>query len=224
MIYLFAKAINRVAPWWASTGNVGALLYGIGSALDELRDRTVRSARLALSGATDSEGALTDAEKLAYLGADRGLTRGIDETDVGYAARIGAALPALRGRGGPYAMLEQLYAYYAADPFPIDLVYRNGLRYRLAVDGTITEGETETSWWTDDGGAWARWRLYYHGTAAQAGTDLTRVPTDWNAAHCNGTVIVLGSTAHYWGYPDTSVEGEEETWTDTATSEYQVNW
>jgi hypothetical protein len=120
--------------------------------------------------------------------------------------------------------------------FPIELVYFSGRRYSLAVDGTITRDDI--TWTPDDKPEnWARWWLFYHwpepvndgglwgdgstwgdggpwGSAALTvddARDLQLVPTEWNAAHATGRVVLLHEGAELWGYP-VGTWGDAGTW------------
>lgn len=218
-MFTFRDTIRRICPPWLRHGTAERILYAIAIQLDALVDSVVAAIEIRFPG-------VYSGESLPLLGRDRRIRRGPSDTDETYAARLIGWRDAHRRKGNPYALLEQLHAYYAPNNFPIQLVNVSGARYSLAVDGTITRDAIE---WTPGGGPpekWARWWLFYEWPAAVGddglwgdpgdwgdggvwGTDMTveeaddlrAVPIEWNAAHCFGHVVLLQAGAELWGYP-----------------------
>jgi hypothetical protein len=173
-------------------------------------------------------------ESLPVIGRERRIRRGRIETHEVYATRLRRWLDDHRRRGGPYALLAQLHAHFAPDNFPIALVYRNGRRFAMKADGTVTRDVI--AWEPDHEPAkWARWWLIYQwpeellddghwgdpGTWGDGGvwgsslspqqvTDLRLVPKEWNAAHCFGRLILVEG-GELWGFPS-GTWGDPGTW------------
>lgn len=145
--------ITRLVPPWLRRGNAERVLYALGVQCDALADALVAGIKMRFPGY------YTD-ESLPLIGAERRIARGRSETSVQYATRLTRWLIDHRRRGGPYAMLAQIWAHYAPATFPVTLVYRSGRRYQMAVDGTVTR--SDIAWTPDDRPEqWARWWLTY---------------------------------------------------------------
>lgn len=206
----FRDAAREIVPAWLRGKYSGGVLFAIAAQLDALTD--------ALTGGVKSRfPGVYGYESLALLGRERRIARGRLDTDASYSARLASWLDDHRHRGGPYALLGQLYMHFAPANFQIVLVYRSGRRFTMAVDGTIV---------MDVDGAfapdalpekWARWWLYYTwptavgkrhwgdggkwGDGGVWGSDLTPlevrdlrvVPREWNAAHAKGWIVLLTS-------------------------------
>lgn len=216
----FRSRIERL-PRWLKASISGRILYAIFLHLDVLIDlcRDALRKRFPL---------IENYDVLPLIGADRKIIRGPFETDETYVSRLPTWLDVHKTRGGPYALLEELYKYYAPNNFKIELVYAStGLRFTLGVDGSITVDTT--TWRESDGNLarWARWRLFYYwptavnddGTWADVGTwsdggvwdsgltadevaSLRAVPQAFNAAHCFGVITLLGEgLGVLWDYP-----------------------
>lgn len=230
----FRDTIVRIVPWWLRNGTAGSLLATIGAQLDALGDAAADAVKRRFPDARWPD-------SLALIGRDRKIRRGSAEQDEIYASRLRRWLDDHRTRGNPYAMLAQLHAYYAAAPFRIDLLYESGRRYQMALDGTVTRddiggvGDTNVV-------KWARWTLIYFwptaiNTAGKWGSsgkkwgqnnniwgvdpaslnatqvaDLRLVPTQWNAAHCQGMIVLLSPGRRIWGYPNRVWGSSSDKW------------
>lgn len=153
---LYRAQLPQVFPPWLRRIVGTQLLAGIGAILDEQVDRLADGVKLRFPG-------VGDASALPYLGRDRRIRRGITEGDASYASRLRQWLDAHRIRGGPYALLEQLRAFWLSDfNVRIDVVYRNyNRRFWIGTDGVIT-GDFITGWGGDDG-PWARtFHVFFH--------------------------------------------------------------
>lgn len=209
----FRDAIREISPWWLRGPIGGSVLYAIGAMIDGLADALRAGVKMRFPGFYSNE-------SLTLIGRERRIRRGRYELDETYAARLIPWLDRHRTRGGPYALLGQVHAYYRPNNFAVELRYASGRRYVLdPVDGTIARGDVV---WTPPGGAsplWARWWLLYawpvaledDGIWSDPGTwddggvwdtsmsaadvrDVRAVPRDWNAAHAIGR-ITLDSSA-----------------------------
>jgi len=156
---LFAGGLlRRLPPWLQRT--VGArVVQGLADPIDALVLSTLAAVRARFPSST-----MTDA--LARIGAERKIPRGLAESDETFAARVLPWLDAHRGRGGPYALLRQLDAYFQAWlNVPIDCVSYKGNRHvidaaALVADSAIThDGIT---WGGDSSGKWARFWVFLY--------------------------------------------------------------
>lgn len=207
----YRDAILKIVPRWLRKGSIGPgvigrVLYAIGIQLDSLADALVEGVKRRFPGLNGQY------DSLPLLGADRRIARGPTETDAGYAARLLPWQQAHRGRGGAYAMLTQLYGFWQG-AFAIDLIYFSGKTYSIDTSGNITTSQQAG---THVPAPWAQWWLVFHWPTSQSndgkwgdpgvwgdggvwGSDLLPatvaniliVPTEWNAAHASGHVVLL---------------------------------
>lgn len=216
-IYKFRDAIREISPWWLRQGIALRFLYVCAVMFDTLATMIQEAVKRRFPG-WDSYDAL------ALIGEERRIPRGIDEASATYAARLRAWLDAHRFRGGPYSLLEQIRARYAASPFRVRLRYYTGRQFEMAaVDGAITR--SDVAWLPDaDSLRWARWWLFYDwpdavvdegawgdpGSWGDGGTwgtsltldevaDLRLVPRMWNAGHTKGRIVLSEGTTELWG-------------------------
>lgn len=189
---------DAVVPWLQQRNNA-RLLFAIAVQLDAMADALVAGVRLRFPN-------MYSGESLPYIGRERRIQRGPFESDEVYASRLVRWLDDHCRRGGPYAMLAQLHAFFAPDNFPIDLVYRNGRRYQMDVDGNVTRDDVvfEPDSHPEQ---WARWYLFYWTDAFPLPLSddtlatLKLVPQEWNAAHALGTLLVMPTDAELIDYP-----------------------
>jgi hypothetical protein len=206
----FRDRIRRVSPSWLQRGWAEKLMYAFGAQIDVFADALVAGVKLRFPN-------YYSAESLPLIGRERRISRGLLETDAVYADRLTRWLDDHRRRGGPYAMLAQLHAYYQPSTFPTALIYRSGRRYLMDVDGAVTRDDIS---FHPDGAPeqWARWWLvlesdaYMPPLSDEDRADIALIPTEWNAAHCTGTIIVLPSGGELWDYPLGHVWDEPGTW------------
>jgi hypothetical protein len=188
----------KYAPQWLSKGNAQKLLWSIRLQLDGLTDRCIAGVKMRFPG-------LYSFESLSTIGRDRRIRRGRNETDLVYAGRLLRWLTDHRTRGGAYAMLAQLHAYFAAAPFPIHLLYKSGVRFVMDVDGTITKDFVPPA---QPQARWARWTLFYFTNEYPTPDDvtpddaheLTLIPKEWIAAHVIGKLNLMPDGAELWDY------------------------
>jgi hypothetical protein len=205
----YRDLVRRITPRWLHGRVAGGLLYALAVHVDALGQMLVAGVKRRFPGAP---GTLPDA--LPAIGRERKIRRGPNETDASYAARLPTWLEARRLRGGPYAMLRQVRAFYGAAPFAVDLIYRNGRHFAMAPDGTITRSIISFSpdafptawarWWMiyrwpetveDDGiwsdpGTWEDGGVWDSSLTAAEVAQLALIPTEWNAAHTKGYVLL----------------------------------
>lgn len=232
MLYTFRDAIRSMVPWWAGRelGRAGKILWALGLHVDALVDAHVAAIKSRYPGFYSND-------SLPLVGRDRRIRRGPLESDDVFASRLPRWWDDHKRRGGPYAMLEQLRAYWTPLAFQVDLIYYSGRRFQAPDDGSaITRDDIE---WTPDALAakWARWWLVFFwpetvnddGLWDDAGTwddggvwdsDLTleavanirALPTEWNAKHCFGRVVLLSDGAELWDYPPGSWDEPGGVW------------
>lgn len=203
----FRDTLKSICPPWLQRGTAEKVLYAIGVHVDGVMDALVAGIKARFPG-------VYTAESLPLLGRDRRIRRGRTETDAVYTARLQRWLDDHRRRGGPYALLAQLFAHYAPSSFAIELRYVTGRRFQMDTAGNVVRGDVV---WTPPGSTsqWARWWLFYDwptdvaadgiwsdpGTWSDGGvwdyaltpqevTDLRLVPREWNAAHALGWIVL----------------------------------
>jgi hypothetical protein len=219
-IFAFRNIAREISPWWLRRGIALRLIYAIALHLDVILQMAVEAVRRRYPG-------LDSNDSLPLIGSERRITRGRNEIDATYAARMRRWIDDHRLRGGPYAMLRQLRAHFAAAPFRIRLRYYSGRQFEMAaLDGAITRSDVV---WLPDAAnnRWARWWLFYDwpdpvvdegawgdpgdwGDGGTWGTSLTVdevedvriVPRQWNAGHIiKGRIVLAEGTTELWGDP-----------------------
>lgn len=213
----FRDLIRKVTPFWFRTGRAEKLFYVWGLMLDGLVDWAIAALRLRFPG--DNMAALP------LHAEERRMRQGKYESNADFAVRLQSAFQAHLDEGGPYAMLEQIYQYYRPNNFDVYLYYASGSYFHMTEGGTITHtiiagtGAEEWAHWYliyswptgleddgtwDDPGFWEDDPLgvwdYGNLTSAEC-LDLRLIPQEWNNAHCNGTLILLGPTDALWDLP-----------------------
>lgn len=186
-IVTFRDTLRRRSPTWLQHGVAEKILYAMGVQIDALADALVASIKIRFPGYYSDE-------TLPLIGRERRIRRGRFESDATYAARLNRWLTDHRRRGGPYALLAQLYAHYAPNNFPITLIYRSGRRFRMDIAGNVIRDDVDF----DTSGAtlhddveperWARWWLIYDwpealpdpGTWSEPNTPWNDPTTLWN--------------------------------------------
>ena len=217
-VLTFRDRLRRALPPWLQRGTAERIVFALGVHIDAFADGLVDGVKQRFPGAYS-------AESLPLLGRERRIERGRNEADGTYAARLTRWLTDHRRRGGPYALLAQLFGFFAAAPFAIELVYVSGRRHSLDTDGNVTRDDI--AWSIGDPAKWAQWWLFYHwptlvsddgvwsdpgdwddggvwdsGLSAEDVADIRLVPTAWNAAHPFGTIFLLHDPDTYlWDYP-----------------------
>jgi len=93
---------------------------------------------------------------LGTLGRERGIRRGLFETDAQYAARLINWVPDRKRKGSPYALMNQIAGYFTGYPVRIRIVNNRGTWYTREADGTETwHRELPYNWiWDATGGAY----------------------------------------------------------------------
>lgn len=176
----FRRVFKALGPGWLTSGDGEKVLYSVGVMLDA----TLERARQALVSRFPEYAETEDA--LGYLGRDRLIIRGRNESAASYAKRLVEWRYPLghRVRGNAYAMLRQIRAYFLdrTTQFTID---RRGTWHTIDADGNETR-QTESGTWNWDAepsSSWARFWLGVYGA-----------PIGWSAE----SEYVIGD-AELWG-------------------------
>lgn len=224
----FAAEILLICPPWLRRRVGGALMAALGEAVDVATQRAVDGVALRFPSAAQPRA-------LTYLGRQRQILRGPGEDGATFAARMLTWWDAHRTRGGPYALLGQLHAFFVSSlAVPIALVANSGFRHQVDVAGAITE---DTISWGGDGehpARWARLFLFFSLSGTTVGIPLLAevsiyamsdaerelfcaVPREWSAAHIDLIYLtLLPPEGDVWGYPPGG------TWADDDPSPGQV--
>lgn len=143
-------------------------------------------------------------DALAVIGNERRIRRGPSESDASYASRLLTWWEDHRERGGPYALLRQMHAYFFDSGNPqIDVIATSGLRHSIDSDGEITRDSIS---WAASGG-WANIWIVFHLPSLIAVTPtyqeiISAVPREWSAAHIqNITIVLIAPDYELWDYP-----------------------
>lgn len=145
--------VQRMPPWLRRTVG-GALVRGLGDPLDAVASLT-REAAAARFPTADRPDALP------VIGAERRIIRGPGEPAATYAGRLRLWLDSHRTRGGAYALLEQLFAFWRYSlNVPIDVVAYSGGRESMDTSGAITRDIID--WTGDSSGSWAQDWIFFH--------------------------------------------------------------
>ena len=173
----FRDSIRTMVPPWLADRfplpltNGFRFLYCNAAVLDAFMQVAVEGLRAKYPG-------IGTPTALPYLGRDRLILRGPDESDAHYAARLVGWLQAWRLAGSAVAVLNQLYDYFSpATPPLLRLVTNWGTWYTLAPDGTLTiqrytMGEAAPWNWDNRPDLWARcWVIIYSPNGVPWGPD-----------------------------------------------------
>jgi hypothetical protein len=192
------------------------IMEALGEQIDTHRERLTVGVVKRFPGVPDD-----DPEALALIGQERRIRRGPGEPAATYAPRLRAWWDDHRTRGGPYALLRQLFLFWRHTINPqIDVVYHSGTRRSVDADGVITRDAI--TWSADGTSLWSQIWIFFHlvdglpgnilvdefgnelvdeegnvlvdegGSLSPAQEEEFRViPREWSAAHILRTTIVL---------------------------------
>jgi hypothetical protein len=189
----FRNLRTKVAASWLLEGEGGL----VGYSLDLLKDTFVERTYLGLLARlpqNDPTGLTTaPADALEAIGRDRGITRGISETDSSYARRLLAWLDDHKKRGSPFELMHQLAGYVNDSTARFKTVDARGNWYMRAADGTETS-DLDTGNWNWDGAIGTRWSRFWviiYPGARWTSTDTWGAAGDWG----DPTTRTWGTTA-----------------------------
>ncbi len=182
-----------LAPRWLTEGE-GEL---VGYSLDLVKDAWIerlQNGLLARFPQNGPNGETAPPDALAALGRDRRVVRGINETDVSYAARLIRWLDDRKTAGNPFSLMAKL-AEYTGPLCSFRTVDARGNWYSRAADGTQSVSLSTGNWNWDD-------------------TPVTKWSRFWVIIYPNG----LWTEGQAWGDPTTQAWGDlGHTWGSTAT-------
>ena len=130
------STLARYLPPWLTARIVEGKVRGFKflSCASLLADAGLENAHQALQARFPGHGTPT---ALPYIGRDRGIRRGIDESDESYASRLVLWLDTWRGAGNPFAIMHQVRAYCAPAVPKLRIVNDSGTWYTLNPDDSI---------------------------------------------------------------------------------------
>lgn len=150
----FSSALLRASPPWLQRLVGARVMQGLVDEIDALTDRLVEGVKLRFPGVVSDE-------TLALLGRERRIRRGPSEDSTTYARRLRTWWDAHRGRGGPYALLAQLRAFFVDWlSMQMDVVYHSGTRRWMDAAGAITRDAV--TWGADGTALWAQVWVFLH--------------------------------------------------------------
>ena len=217
----YRELIKTIVPTWLRKGLAEKLLYTLALYFDALIELTEAAVKIRFPGQYG-------AEPLPYHSRERRIRQGIGEPDDVFAGRLTTFLETHKDRGGPYQLLEQIHAHYKYSPdgpFPVHLVYTSGARYDMTPEGAVTRAASSFTsglssddwahWWLvyewpstvnadglwDDAGVWDDGGVWDSDLPAATITDLRLIPTEWNNAYCQGTIVLLSPGQALWDVP-----------------------
>jgi hypothetical protein len=157
----YASFLLRIGPPWLQRAVGERFMLALGSELDVLYERGRQSIKQRFP-------AVVDETSLGRIGAERRIRRGPGESAETYARRLRRWWDDHRRRGGPYALLAQLYSYFVASLNPrIDVVYHSGTR-RWIPGGVEVDDPDELvtrdsiTWEADGTDEWAQFWVFFH--------------------------------------------------------------
>lgn len=179
-----AGLLARMPPWLRRTYGKPVIL-ALGDPLDDQAQNAANAIKLRFPTGT------VDPAALSLTGAERRIPRGPDEDAATYADRLRLWLDSHRTRGGAYALLGQLFAYWRATlNVPIEVVAASGGRESMDVNGAITRDVVD---WTGGGDLstfWAQDWVFFHTPSA---LDVTIKASTGDEVIAGTGDVVIGS-------------------------------
>jgi hypothetical protein len=158
--YKFRDKLVLTAPKWLQRTNGYRLLFSLGSVFDALADSALLAVKCRYPGLLDP------VHTLPYLGRDRKMRRGLNETSAVFAGRLKDHLDVNRRRGLGLLMLEQIKIMLAPAAFDAWIVHNRGTSatpnetgMALKMDSSEVFTNYETPWYWDDTGNLSRFWL-----------------------------------------------------------------
>lgn len=186
----YAVTIRDATPPWLQRTRGARLMVSLAEQADVLIDRMIEGVALRMPGALGP----IDPTALALTGRERRIRRGPGEDAETYARRLRTWWDAHRTRGGPYALLGQLRAFFL-DWLPVrmDVVYHSGTRRWMDENGVITRDSIV--WNADGSGLWAQFWVFFHLPTQVPATGLLLTEGDDTITTEDGDPIVAEMTA-----------------------------
>jgi len=196
----FRDTVWSICPPWLQTGTAQKILYAIAVQLDAAGDALVAGVKMRFPG-------LYSFDSLSEISRERRIRPGLNELDENFTLRLRRWFDDHRRRGGPYALLTQLYYHYAPNCPRMTLEYRSGMRFDMAPDGTVTRSLPIKPNFDQ----WSRWVLMIWDVTVPP-ADVAVIPREWIAQHVFGDVVVVPPDAELWDYPVDHVWNESGVW------------
>jgi hypothetical protein len=127
----YRYTIQTLAPPWLQDDASVRFLYTMAIQLDAI-------AEYLRIGVLQRFPGRAQPDALAYIGSDRQIFRGFEESDEAYAERLRKAFPTWKFAGNAPTLLRQLSAYFAP----------NIPKIRYVTSGLDQNGDPVTTWWT----------------------------------------------------------------------------
>jgi hypothetical protein len=207
-----AGTLKAISPPWLRRTRGGAIVGAFADVLDELLDFTAEGVRARFPGDWTDPFPLPipylASDALPVIGRERRISRGPDERDDVYAARLRRWWTDHQKRGGAIAMLRQIEAFWSESPKRVSLRYASGTRWTLDPTVLDADGLATITRSTHPSNAdltrWARMTVVYELDAdpgvlsADDVLAYTTIPREWTAGHVVLRVIVTWGGA-VWG-------------------------
>lgn len=184
----FRESLIAISPTWLQGAIGGALQYTNGLGIDGIGQWALEGVKAQLPG-------IGTPDALPYIGRDRNIDRGPNETDAGYALRLSMAFDTWATAGSPVTLLAQLRAYFSpSTTTPLRLVSNDATWNVINLTTGVVTRTASAGNWTWDALAGTAW---YRGWVI---IDSTAGP--W--------------TADFWSSTDSSTWGDGGTWGSSA--------
>ncbi len=218
----YRELAYQLVPFFKSLGRGFKVMYAFGVMFDCMVDMMAIAVRSKFPNQESDQ-------SLQWIGRDRLIQRGPNESAADYAASLRGWLDAHATKGNAYRLLQQLHRFYQPSPLSADLIIPSGKRYALDTAGAVTT--SAAAWNLEDPTEWARWWLEIDwpneigddgnwgdpGTWGDGGVwdyDLTAdeinavrtVPREWNNAHCEGEVRLVNGGLELWDHPERTLD------------------
>jgi hypothetical protein len=188
----FRSIFQSLGPGWLTEADGGKVLYSVGVLLDATLERMRQALHARLPEYTETE------DSLAYIGRDRLIIRGRNESAAAYARRLVQWRYPLghRVRGNALGMLRQVRAYFDEElvQFTVD---RRGTWFKILADGTESyDFDTGLFAGGDDLPADPNWARFWLGLSAPASWEFPQVligdPELWGGTIEENSEYVIG--------------------------------
>lgn len=148
----FETGILRVCPPWLRRTVGTAVMKSLGVQIDTEIDRDVDGVGLRFPNPNQPDA-------LGFLGRERRILRGPAEPAANFAIRLRTWWDAHSTRGGPYALLGQMFPYLAGTiDAPVEVVGNSGIRHLVDANGVITRDSID---WNGDGNYPTKWARFW---------------------------------------------------------------
>ncbi|WP_437606246.1 hypothetical protein WMF20_35340 [Sorangium sp. So ce834] len=194
----FRESLRRFVPPWLSDrpGRTVAFryLYGIAAVLDAGAEVLVQGIQARMPG-------LGTPTALEYIGRDRLIVRGPQQTDEAYAAELRRWLEYWRGAGNAYTLALALQTFLYPGAPRVRIVNRAGLWWTLDPSGELSWHQASPSNWDwdsithpENAGNWSDfWVIVYPPHFDDAGDWGTSDGQTWGAGEAFGLDVETGA-------------------------------